>query len=338
MYIKRYTVAALLLIAFIGLYVYTNITSESMSIDFFGIPLPSFLIALWVVIPAIVLYLASVMHFSFYSLIGSFTLRKYEKDYETMMEALADAYIGLENRHHSFKTERYKLLGELIDNTHVNMKSTFSVVTKNAKLDEVINVIKSIENGEVVDLKKYSLLPTNELAIKNNHNRYNQGVLSAQEILSNSARYDKSLLEQAYSSLVATSSLKDIEEYKSAMNKESLFVILSRVNADENILDISNEKLISLIQLMELDEKDYIEISTVLASTMIPEQRIKLFELLSEKDEDAMGGYLYTLFDLEMFSPVDEILENSQPNEFLKFKAYRSLKECNKNYNINLFV
>lgn len=338
MHIKRYTVAALLLIAFIGLYIYTNITSESISIDFFGIPLPSLLIALWVVIPAIILYLASVIHFSFYALIGSFTLRKYEKDYETMMEALADAYIGLENRHHSFKTQRYKLLGELIDNTHLSIKSTFNVVTQNTKLDEVVSVIKSIENGEVVELKKYSLLPTNKLAIKNNHNRFTQGILSVQEILSNPARYDKTLLESAYNTLISTASLKEIEEYKSAINKESLLIILSRVNADKNILDISNEKLISLIQLIELDEKDYIEISAILSSTMVPEQRIKLFELLSEKDEDAMGGYLYTLFDLEMLAPVDEILENSQPNEFLKFKAYRSLKECNKNYNINLFV
>ena len=71
---------------------------------------------------------------------------------------------------------------------------------------------------------------------------------------------------------------------------------------------------------------------------MLPEQRIKLFEQLSDKNEEALGGYIYTLYDLGMFSTADEILDNSQPGEYIYFKAYRSLKECNKNYDISLFV
>ena len=70
---------------------------------------------------------------------------------------------------------------------------------------------------------------------------------------------------------------------------------------------------------------------------MTPEQRLKLFEGLSDSSEDAMNGYLYTLFDLEMLESAKEILDNSQPNEFIKFKAYSTLKSCNKNFDIKLF-
>lgn len=115
-------------------------------------------------------------------------------------------------------------------------------------------------------------------------------------------------------------------------------IVLSRVNADENPLEISNEVLITLINALELDTKELISISTALSTTMIPEQRIKLFETLSEQREDAIEAYLFTLFDLEMLSPADEILENSQANEYQNFKAYRALKECGKNFNINLFI
>ena len=71
---------------------------------------------------------------------------------------------------------------------------------------------------------------------------------------------------------------------------------------------------------------------------MLPEERMKLFESLSDTNEEAMDAYLFTLFDLEMLAPADEILEISQPEEYLNFKAYRALKDCNKHYNINLFI
>ena len=71
---------------------------------------------------------------------------------------------------------------------------------------------------------------------------------------------------------------------------------------------------------------------------MLPEQRIKLFELLSNDDEAAMEAYLFTLFDLEMLAPAKEILDISQPNEYMPFKAYSSLRDCGKHFDINLFV
>ena len=59
---------------------------------------------------------------------------------------------------------------------------------------------------------------------------------------------------------------------------------------------------------------------------------------LSEKDDEATPAYLYTAFDLEMIDLANEILDASQPDEYKNFRAYKALKECNKNYNIDLFV
>jgi hypothetical protein len=117
-----------------------------------------------------------------------------------------------------------------------------------------------------------------------------------------------------------------------------LFVIFARINADENTLEISNEALISLFNVLDLDAKDLIKVSSTLSTTMIPEQRMKLFETLSEKREDAVEAYMFTLFDLEMLAPANELLENTQDDEYLNFKAYSALKECGKNFNINLFI
>ena len=336
MYMKRYTIASAILIAIVGWYVYAFVTHESMSIEVFGVNLPSLSIALWVIIPLIVLYVASVIHMAFYSLLGNLELRKYEKDYEKIIDSIVDAFLSKKERNHSFKTERYKMLGSMIDNT------TFlpheGIMSQNMKISTVLEAIKSIEKGEVVDLKPYSLKPTNDLVVQNNRNRYKSGELNAEDILTHTSEYTQELCEEIYNDFVETSPLYAIEQYKEFMTKDTLYKILRRVNASENTLEISNETLIQLFNTIELETKDYMDISVALSTGMIPEQRMKLFEILSESNDDVVEAYLFTLFDLEMLSVANEILDISQSDEYLNFKAYRALKECNKHFNINLFI
>jgi uncharacterized membrane protein len=339
MYIKRYTIAALVWIGLVGWYVYAYVTQESMSIDLFGIPMPSLSIALWVIIPIFILYLASVAHMTFYSIIGNFRLRKYEKDYEKLINAIIDAYLGKKERNYTFKTERYSLLGTLLQNSVIYPIGDITEKLNNEKIDTVLKIIKDIKNGEVVDLKPYNLASDNELVIQNERNRYKKGQISAETILSNCTKYDDSLCKEVYVDYVKTAPLSGIKKYKGFLTKEALHVILSRINADENILEISNEDLMELFEKLDLNKKDYIEISAILSKGgMIPEQRIKLFETLSEQNEDAMDAYLYTLYDLEMIAPANAILDNSQPDEYQNFKAYRALKECGKNFSIDMFI
>jgi hypothetical protein len=51
-----------------------------------------------------------------------------------------------------------------------------------------------------------------------------------------------------------------------------------------------------------------------------------------------MSAYIYTLYDVEMIDLANEMLDNSQADDFLKFKAYRALKEANQHFDIKLFV
>jgi len=338
MYIKRYTVASFILIALVGWYVYAYISQDTTGIELFGIVLPALPIAVWVIAPLVILYIASVAHMSFYSLLASLRLRKYDKDFDKVIDAIADAYLSKDERDHQFKTPRYKLLGSIIDSTTLFPTEALKANTENEKLDAVIKLIEDVKSGEVVDIKKYGLKSTNALVIQNDLNRYKKGDISSEDILNHATAYDFSLAKTAFADSVETISLNVIEQHKAYLTKESLMVVLSRVNADENSLEISNEVLITLINSLELDTKELIDISSALSTAMIPEQRIKLFETLGEQREDAMQAYLFTLFDLEMLSPADEILENSQADEYQNFKAYRALKECGKNFNINLFV
>jgi hypothetical protein len=337
MHIKRYTIASLLLIALVGWYIGTFVSSESISINIFGVVLPSLSVAIWISILLFMFYLASLAHISFYSIMGSFRLRKYEKDYEKVIDSIVDAYLGKENRHHVFKTPRYKLLGSLIDNTTLFPNNIDSSSIEDEKIKSTLKLIEDIKNGEVVELKKLSLPVDNPLVVQNNRNRYRNGDLNAEDILSHPDNYDDALLKDVYIDFVKTSPVYAIENYKQFMSKEALFEVLARVNAEENTIEISNDSLIALFETLELDTNDYVEASSVLSYSMIPEYRIKLFETISDEKEEAMDAYLFTLFDLEMLAPADAILEISQPDEFLNFKAYRALKDTNHTFNIKLF-
>jgi len=336
MYLKRYTIAAAILIILVGWYVYAFVTHDSMSIEIFGIDLPSLSIAIWIIIPLVVLYVGSVAHMAFYSLLNSFQLRKYEKDYDNLMDSFVDAYLSKQDRVHTFKTHRYQLLGTLIDNATIS--PYYGTITTNAKISAVMDAIEKVKNGEVVDLKAYSLKEDNALVIQNNRNRYKNEVLSAEDILTDVSQYTPELCKEVYCDFVGASPLYTIEQYKEFMTKDALYKILNRVNASKNTLEISNESLIKLFNILNLDSKDYIEISIALSHGMIPEQRIKLFETISESNDDAMEAYLFTLFDLEMISKAKEILDISQQDEYINFKAYAALKDSNKNFSIHLFV
>jgi hypothetical protein len=270
---------------------------------------------------------------------GSLKLRKYEKDYQNIIDAIVDAYLGKEERHYSFKTDRYKLMGSLLESTALFPIKNLVGKTDNEKLDAALSVIENIKNSQVEDLKKYNLPTDNELVIQNERNRYKKEEITAEDILSNSTKYADVLCKEVYIDFVAKAPLYAIEKYKAFLTKEALYSILARVNADSFTLEIPNDTIMSFLEKLDLNKEDYIKLSSVLSEGgMIPEQRIKLFEMLSEKNEEIVDAYLFTLFDLEMLAPADAILENSQPTEYQNFKAYRALKECNQNFSIYLFV
>lgn len=338
MYIKRYSIASFLLMALMGSFVYMYITQESIALEVLGISIPALPIAFLILLPLLILYIASVLHMLFYSFLSSLKLRKSEKDYEKIINAIVDTYLNKSGRQYNFKTPEYKLMGTLLENIKI-FPTTNIETTGNSKIDTVLNAIEGIKNGEVVDLKSYNLLPTNDLVIQNERNRYKKEELTAETILLNESKYASVLREEVYIDYVQTASLSMIEKYNELLTKESLNVILSRVNAEENTLEISNDVLIILLRKLDLTREDLIKLSsTISRGGMIPEQRMKLFELFSEENEDAMDAYLYTLFDLEMLALADVILDISQTEEYPNFKAYRALKEANKNFNIELFI
>lgn len=336
MYFKRYSIAVLAFIIVVSWYIYAFVSSGAIAPGIYTWKLPSLPIAVWIAILLGIVYFFSILHFSSVSLLSSFRLRKFGKDYDKLIVALGQAY--LQNHiSQDYQTDRYKLLGALVQNSSIYFNGEIADID-NEQLRQTLQIIHNIKNGEVVELKKYNLEANNPFVLSNNLNRYKAHQLSPEDILKKQDLYSHELAVMAYNDLVKTASYDTVLKYKELLNKDALFIILDRLNLEENGLELSNEQLKELVNMVDIDEATYIEMSKLLSTKLSPESRIKLFENLSEVHEKAMRAYLFTLFDLEMLGVADEILHNTQPGEYESLKAYSSLKKCNQNYDISLFV
>ena len=336
MQLKRYTIASLILMILVAAAVY-SIDNESLSFDLLGMHFPNLPVAFWVVVPLIIMYLASLLHMGVYALVGNFKLRRLNKDHEKMIDALRDALLGVGERNYVYKSDSYKLMGKLIDNALILPYETLRSVG-NEKIDEALELMRDVKEKKKVEIKKFHLPATTSIAIQNNLNRFERGEMDADSVLSRPDSYGEIVCAKAYEAYVKTASVGSVMKFKHLFTKGSLIDFVQRINAGENGIQISNEELVTIFGSLKLSSSDWIDLSEAMSKNMLPEQRIRLFETLSEHNDDAMEGYLYTLYDLQMIDTANEILNNTAHTDYLIFKAYRDLKKANKHYDIAIFL
>jgi hypothetical protein len=298
---------------------------------------PNLPIAFWVVVPVIVMYFASLLHMGVYALVGSYKLRRLGKDHDKMVDALRDALLGVSDRNYVYKSDAYKLMGKLIDNSLVLPYETLRAVG-NETIDEALELMRDVKEKKKVDIKKFHLANTTSIAIQNNLNRLERGEIDADVVLSRPESYGDIVCAKAFESYVKTASVGSIMKFKRFFTKVSLLDFVQRINAAENGIQVTNEELAALFSGLKLERNDWIDLSEAISKNMLPEQRIRLFESLSENNDEAMEGYLYTLYDLQMIETADEILNNTGHADYQIFKAYRDLKRANKHYDIAIFL
>jgi len=336
MQLKRYTIGSLILMLLVAAAVYT-IDSGTVSFDLLGMHFPNLPIAFWVVVPLIVMYFASLLHMGVYALVGNFKLRRLGKDHDKMVDALRDAVLGVAERNYVYKSDPYKLMGKLIDNSSVVPYETLRSVG-NEKIDEALELVRDVKDKKKVDIKKFHLPNTTPVAVQNNLNRLEREEINADAILSRPDYYGDVVSSKAFESYVKTASSGSIMKYKRFFTKTSLLAFVQRINAAEDGFQISNDELVTLFDAIKFYRDDWIDLSEAMSKNMLPDQRIRLFEMLSENNDEAMEGYLYTLYDLQMNDAADEVLHNTASDECQIFKAYRDLKRANKHYDIAIFL
>ncbi len=336
MHLKRYTFFSILLIALIGVVVYSQLETK-YTFDILGIPV-TLPVAVWVIIPMVLLYFASLFHMAYYSFKGYLKGKKYKKDYETIIKSIFNAILR-EPKINSYKTAEFKNIGSITDRSNIILNE-YNFDWKDDTLRKAVQYVKDIERGEYIDIKEIKFSPNNPIYIKNLENKMLEEPTYSGVILKKCNEFPKETCIKALKTFITYAEISKIKDFAKIFDKETLYELIDIAKNEERKLDLNVTDLIYILQesKIKMDQKDYIDLAKTVKELFLPDERLKLFELLKNSDEKAESGYIYTLFDLEMIDKAKDELENSEDNDFLNFKAFLQLKECGRNYPLELFV
>ncbi|BCD60083.1 MULTISPECIES: hypothetical protein [unclassified Nitratiruptor] len=334
MRLKKYILFSLILMGLVGGLIYTQ-TEQTYTLEVLGIPV-TLPIAVWVILPMFLMFVASFFHMAYYSFINFMRLKRYKKDYDTLIASFVNA-LYREPKALQYKSKEAKNLGTVSDASYL-IPQHFKIDTKDERLRKVIDTLKDINNGMYVELEGVQLSPKNPILLRNIENRMKEEPTYSGVVLKNCKEYPKELCKKALRIFMDFSDIAKIKEYASLFDIETLIYLIQHVKEEKKSIEYQDILYIIQQAHMDLDGKDYIAIAREIKDVLAPDERLKLFELLKEEDEKSEAAYLYTLLDLEMIEKAREFLETTNEEELQEFKAYLELKECGKNYPLELFV
>jgi ribosomal protein L17 len=331
--LKKYILSTLLLIIVIAGYVY-SIEAGDYKIILFDYPilLP---IAIWAIIPAFILFLATILHMLYYSFKQFLYNKSIIRDKDKLINLIKKNLTGSKHQF-IFKTDILKEIGNILHQLDISIND-IDFEVDNKSLNNLGYKILKINNGEYTSLKEFKLPNDNLLMIKNNINKTKIDESYCINILNKSTNYSQELIESAFSQTLKNKSFSAVKKLIKNL-KLTKKMTLDLISTDALCTDKSaytTTEIIDLLLNIELTKSDYISIAKKYTSKMSPDHIIKLFEDISSKHEEANEAYLFILFEYEMIDDIREMINNSQKDEYIPYKALLDLKDNGKQYNID---
>lgn len=110
------------------------------------------------------------------------------------------------------------------------------------------------------------------------------------------------------------------------------------LDADDSF-EMDIKSIEDMLEQFNADRADYLELAREIKIKLSPDALIALFEkLYNTKGNVAADAYLYVLYDLQMIDKIREILDNSDSDEFVKFKTVIFLRDHGKSIDIDKFL
>lgn len=332
--IKRYILLSLVYMVAIGLYVY-SFNGESYALTLFGMSL-NLPVALWVILPVLILTVASIAHLIFYNFKDFLYKRALKKDFELFQEAAKNRILG-EEINVNYKTDGFKFAGRVLQSMRFDASIPTTFIEE--EMSKACAVAVSVVNGNYEDLKKYRLAKNNPLIIQNMMNRLSVEPKFAMEVLKNCKDLNSELCVKAYDALLNFASFNEIKRYDFPADKRTFRRMMERYLDADDSFDMDLKSIEDMLDQFNADRADYLELAREIKVKLSPDALIALFEkLYNSKGAVAADAYLYVLYDLQMIDKIRDILENSDRDEFVKFKTVLFLRDNGKSIDIDKFL
>ncbi len=290
-------------------------------------------IAVWIIAPLVVLFIATVGHILFYGLINAFRQRATDKDKETMITLIKSNLLE-KNPPKRFKTKAFKELSAIISQLKLNVKDS-NFTSSDSELNFLIANIQDIKAGKFVSNKSLKLNETSELSNKNLINKVNEQIDFSVEVLKKPDNYPQNIVRQSFINVINEKSMTTVKKlYKNIKLDKDLARRLFEKDAANNEFGFTSEEISKIVKDLEYTTDDYLALARNYESILQPDQIIALFEKLSEEIDASTPAYLHVLFEYEMIDKVREIVDTTPDGEYSSFKALLDLKDAGKHYDL----
>ncbi len=334
--IKRYLILGLLYIAGIS-GVVVSLGLGSYKLVMFGY-FQEFPIVAWIVLPVVLLFLATVAHLMFYWVKAVISSKAIKNDEAKLIQLIKHKLSG-STQDVKPTNGHMSNIAAILSKLHISNDKD-NADTPSQTINSLIVASNNIQNSKYENLKEFSLNAEAVLIEQNDRNKITQDENYATTIIKKPTNYSDKQVKIAFMKLLNDNkigqiklSLKDI-----TLDTDMLFALLETNSKESKELIFENSQIVQMLVDMKLSVKEYKQIARIYLNKMAPEQLTAIFEKFFTTDENSTEAYLLVLFELGMIDDVREILANSKKDEYKKFKALVQLKEAGHYYTYdNLF-
>ena len=326
--LKKYIIGAVLLLVLAAGYVYSFQTG-TYEIHFkqYSLVLP---IAAWVIVPAGILFLFSVFHILFYGMKNYFAVKSVAKDSTTLLNIIIKR-LKNEKVELSVTNENLNIVAEALSQLDISLENV-AFHSSNKDLKKLAEKIIDIKSGKYISKKELKLADDNPLMIQNLKNRILVDDNFALEIVRKGSDYPKEIVKLAFNKVLDTKSMTTIKKYldEISFDEEMVVTLLNKDSSEKSDFSLSCDMILNLVKNVKLSSNDLINLARNYKKTMAPDDLIKLYEDISMLDETYNVAYLYVLTEFQVIDKIREILNATDPSEYLPFRALVDLRDAGK--------
>ncbi len=332
--LKKYIFLSIVFLAVIGGYVFLSVQGEhTVNIEMLKLNL-TLPIAVWVILPATVIVVATVLHILFYGFRNYLQSRAIEKDEESLLNVIKDTLLE-NNSNRNFKIKELREIANILSQMKLSSKVE-KFDSSNEDINHIITTVNEIEAGNYIYDKSLKFNKTGSISAKNLENRINSDVDFSMDVIKKKDSYSTQNVKLAFLKVIEEKSMTTIKKLLENidLDKEMLVALLDKDSKNSDF-SLDEAELIKYIKTVDFDKEDYINLVKTYKSSMQPDALINLCETLSNEKDEAMDAYFYVLFEFEMIDKIRELLNAYGAHEFTAYRALIDLKDNGRNYTVD---
>lgn len=329
--LKKYIVFSILLIVLVFGYVFSLEAGDyKITVLDVSLALP---VAIWVIMPLIVLFIGSVTHIMFYGFKSFLKYRAITSDEENVSKSIK-AYLLQKADKTSYKTKAFKDITNILSQLNFDVKDeTFT--TSNDEINKTVSQIKDIKAGTYIQEKNLKLESTSSLAQANLKNKLNAEIDFCVDVLKKPMNYSSEIIKHAFFNVLKDKSMTTVKKvYENITLDKEMAEKLFEKAAQNPEFGLVNEEVLKITKNLEYTKTEFIALAKIYKDAYQPDDLILLFETLSKELDNAVDAYFYILFEFEMIDKIREQLSSHPDNELVAFRALLELKDSGKQYSL----